>query len=907
MEELFGRVLSHVPTPQLHESYNAVVHEDFASVSQTLDDVVAAFAKLQEVRDAVSKLQQSHEPSTDRRSDSVRTLADNSMIFQQQLQCQVEKLAAGMKVAHVERKSVGTDPPVRNSGGDVNEKEERGVASSVKGASGSESSSSSESESDGDEDGSDENSDEAEVASKVSAAGELSTSFEAKSEATPANDAGRLEADTHIATISLKKSATHMKVIIEMVNTFSTLNRSFIIPEVLAALKRSVEEDVGGMQQSEVTASLKVVLSWGDRRKGYQVQHVESYRQYAAVVESYAKRLPSSARSSELERLKDALCCMIKILEGCLTSGSEKADILAAVQDARKKYLFSQRMAVADTMPSEKRIETLLRMLIAFKKETTANVSCAFGGRMIKVIIKASRWLSEDVHDPVQSLVHRIIVDAFREFSSHIPTVLTRDRVVRLLDNMSEGISDPSNPRTRAQLTGLRNRATQAFKELKQYQRKPMSPREAHELTEAVRNLVEDVTVGWAPHRDVLVRKCVQELKNVLVQAQTSVDIKKSRSSFQVCLSKIVKWKVENPSVALEEERKRKRVDEEASMVPIVVTPARSKDGAEVMNDGAAKKAKRLEDGIGPDSDSSERDMKTASVVTQEVAAASSSDSSSSSETESDDSEDESDENGEEGSEAAWKALTTTGAGNSVKQSTGKLETQGEAEGTMTPDIVVDNSVIYMKTIVEDVNSMSPTERSFIIPDVLAALKKSVEEDINGMHPNEVASSLNILMYVVRLPMSTQKSGLNRLLDCLNSAIKNLRAIPERDTKRTTIRSDKKWGLFSDMVGMRNAQRHFRGKHRLHVLVALRQETAAGINDAFGECMLEPIGKISGWLRADSHQPLQLLLNALWQLSRQISEVSTRARVVRIFGTMPRVLADPSNPKKPIFVHRRFS
>ncbi|KAE9044525.1 hypothetical protein PR003_g5597 [Phytophthora rubi] len=866
MEELFGRVLSHVPTPQLHESYNAVVHEDFASVSQTLDDVVAAFAKLQEVRDAVSKLQQSHESSTDRRTDSVRTLADNSMVLQQQLQCQVKKLAAGMEVAQVERNPVGTDPPVRSSGGDVNENEERGVASSVKGASGSEASSSSESESD-DDDGSDENSDEAEVASKVSAAEELSTSSEAKSEPSPANDAKRLETDTQSTAKSFKKSATHMKVIIEMVNTFSPLNRSFIIPEVLAALKRSVEEDVGGMQQSEATASLKVVLSWGDRRKGYQVQHVKSYREYAAVVESYAKRLPSSARSSELERLKDALCCMIKILEGCLTSGSEKADILTAVQDARKKYLFSQRMAVADTMPSEKRIETLLRMLIAFKKETTANVSCAFGGRMIKVIIKASRWLSEDVHDPVQSLVHRIIVDAFREFSSHIPTVLTRDRVVRLLDNMSEGISDPSNPRTRAQLTGLRNRATQAFKELKQYQRKPMSPREAHELTEAVRNLVEDVTVGWAPHRDVLVRKCVQELKNVLVQAQTSVDIKKSRSSFQVCLSKIVKWKVENPSVALEEERKRKRVDEEASMVPIVVTPARSKDGAEVMNNGAAKKAKRLEDGIGPDSDSSGRDMKTASVVTQEVAAASSSDSSSSSETESDDSEDESDENGEEGSEAAWKALTTTGAGNSVKQSTGKLETQGEAEGTMTPDIVVDNSVIYMKTIVEDVNSMSPTERSFIIPDVLAALKKSVEEDIDGMHPNEVASSLNILvgwwagqcedqikhvklyrelaavvkMYVVRLPMSTQKSGLNRLLDCLNSAIKNLRAIPERDTKRTTIRSDKKWGLFSDMVGMRNAQRHFRGKHRLHVLVALRQETAAGINDAFGECMLEPI------------------------------------------------------------------
>ncbi|POM66995.1 Hypothetical protein PHPALM_17070 [Phytophthora palmivora] len=48
-EELYKRVLAHVPTLQLHLSYNAVVQQEFSSVNVAMDDVVATVGKLEEV------------------------------------------------------------------------------------------------------------------------------------------------------------------------------------------------------------------------------------------------------------------------------------------------------------------------------------------------------------------------------------------------------------------------------------------------------------------------------------------------------------------------------------------------------------------------------------------------------------------------------------------------------------------------------------------------------------------------------------------------------------------------------------------------------------------------------------------------------------------------------------------
>ncbi|KAL3672559.1 hypothetical protein V7S43_001855 [Phytophthora oleae] len=49
MEELYERVLTHVPAQQLHQGYNGVLEEEFISAVTAVDGVVAAFVKLEEV------------------------------------------------------------------------------------------------------------------------------------------------------------------------------------------------------------------------------------------------------------------------------------------------------------------------------------------------------------------------------------------------------------------------------------------------------------------------------------------------------------------------------------------------------------------------------------------------------------------------------------------------------------------------------------------------------------------------------------------------------------------------------------------------------------------------------------------------------------------------------------------
>lgn len=85
MEALYERVLAHVRTEQRHECYNAVLQEEFSSVNNAVDDVVASFAKLEEVRNAVAQLEQSHE-STGRRSVSLMAATANTVLLQRELQ-----------------------------------------------------------------------------------------------------------------------------------------------------------------------------------------------------------------------------------------------------------------------------------------------------------------------------------------------------------------------------------------------------------------------------------------------------------------------------------------------------------------------------------------------------------------------------------------------------------------------------------------------------------------------------------------------------------------------------------------------------------------------------------------------------------------------------------------------------
>ncbi|EGZ09441.1 hypothetical protein PHYSODRAFT_522988 [Phytophthora sojae] len=435
MEELYERVLAHVSTPQLHKSYNDILYEEFASVAQTLSDVLAAFAKLEEVHGAVSKLQQSHDSSTGDRSDSLIASADNTMKLQQHLQHEVEKLAAGMEVSRQERKrkrTVGTNVDSDSASESSEEEEETKI--SAQGPSsklGGDSlgimkrkvavSSGFESESDNNgEDNSDDDADDVE-GSEAAWRALMTKSDDPSSEVEPELSPAKKQADTDtkVAVKRLSRTVWYVKVIVDEVKKLSRVDRSFIMPDLLAALKESVEEDVNGLYSSGVTSSMKVLVGWWTHGSEYEAQHAELYHEYVAVVQSYYNQFRCSRRKRGQKRL---------------------------------------------------------------------------------------------------------------------------------LENMSEAILDPSNSKNHKKLIKLGKDATQVLGELKKWRGRSITPREAFKLKEAVEALVEDMTIGWNPCQDITMRKCVKELKSILVQAQAQASgDAKSKRGFEVCLSVVLRWKVEDP------------------------------------------------------------------------------------------------------------------------------------------------------------------------------------------------------------------------------------------------------------------------------------------------------------------------------------------------------------------------
>ncbi|POM66020.1 hypothetical protein PHPALM_18183, partial [Phytophthora palmivora] len=94
-------MLETVMGPQeLHRSANSVLHEEFSALDQSITDVVAAFAKVEEVRDAVNQLEQG-KPSSGR-SMSLMEAMDSTMGLQKEVQHKLKKVAAEMKVTDVE-------------------------------------------------------------------------------------------------------------------------------------------------------------------------------------------------------------------------------------------------------------------------------------------------------------------------------------------------------------------------------------------------------------------------------------------------------------------------------------------------------------------------------------------------------------------------------------------------------------------------------------------------------------------------------------------------------------------------------------------------------------------------------------------------------------------------------------
>ncbi|KUF92532.1 hypothetical protein AM588_10003726 [Phytophthora nicotianae] len=313
MERLYERVLTHVPAQQLHQSYNAVLQEELASANAAVGDVVTAFTKLEEVRGVIAKFEEGHD-STGGRSATLIAAIANTLMVQRDLQQRIDKLVSSVPINVLERKRKRDedDEQGRQMTGHAHDRElikerarsinivqptvlKRVATTEIKPVMDStvETSSTSEWESDSDNDDDVEGSEAAwkalienAVEDKVPSPGKRSAVVDKKKQANQPKTT----------------SSNAANLIMEDVDKLSAEDRAFAIPDVLIALKRSVEEDSTGSCRSEVANSLSILVGWWASESEEQFEHLKLYRDYKAAVESYVNRLSRSKEQQELQR-----------------------------------------------------------------------------------------------------------------------------------------------------------------------------------------------------------------------------------------------------------------------------------------------------------------------------------------------------------------------------------------------------------------------------------------------------------------------------------------------------------------------------------------------------------------------------------------------------------------------------
>lgn len=93
---LYERILGLVKPAELHRSCNGVLKDEYSALQCAVGEILAAFAKVEEVRDAVNQLEQGKPPTG--RTASLMEAMDAAMQLRKDLKEKLEEVAAGMQV-----------------------------------------------------------------------------------------------------------------------------------------------------------------------------------------------------------------------------------------------------------------------------------------------------------------------------------------------------------------------------------------------------------------------------------------------------------------------------------------------------------------------------------------------------------------------------------------------------------------------------------------------------------------------------------------------------------------------------------------------------------------------------------------------------------------------------------------
>ncbi|KAF4038391.1 hypothetical protein GN244_ATG09463 [Phytophthora infestans] len=276
MEALYERVLVLVPPKELQATSNLILQEEFLALDDALNNVLAAFLKLEEVRSAVSKLEQ----SSTVRSSSLLKAIERTIAVQQQLEKRLQKIVASSSVSATldkHKDPITTIDPVTEA----------------------------------------QNHEESDSESKSEECSHRLLLLESKDHTSRTltsrvNDAKRsvhtpneVDATTRKRKIKVKPPRYYMDRVKE-VDALPPKERLLSIPHLLRELTVFLEEDTSYGQRFRFTSFLQDILRWISQMAGER-QHLEMFLDFTDRVKHFVSKLPHTAQTLGLQRLTDTL------------------------------------------------------------------------------------------------------------------------------------------------------------------------------------------------------------------------------------------------------------------------------------------------------------------------------------------------------------------------------------------------------------------------------------------------------------------------------------------------------------------------------------------------------------------------------------------------------------------------
>ncbi|KAG7386368.1 hypothetical protein PHYBOEH_008702 [Phytophthora boehmeriae] len=533
---LFERMLTLVPRRNLQSSYNKILREGVVSVRGSLNDLLAAFAKLEDVRDAVTKL----EESAGGRNPSLLATMDGTLELQTELGRSMEKWLAAITGTAV--------PPRANDASRKRQREERYLVlnrpekqARLSGTHSSQAPSAPEATvdiSDSEASVADDMTRKQQITFDTGTGGdgtvELDSSdspdSDVESEAAlqesrkPVTGQNKTEcpSKTSEKVTNVKKSEAFWKLVKD-VDDLPQAARSGHIPDVIAMLK---EWMVGPGHQSSgalVFEILKCLFAWFDALEE-QRPLLDLYRDCTKRVQLFIQHLPPSTHKFVLEsQLVKLVTLMNNVTESSSVVNAQSLDgavpkpvALDASVAVRAKPpvndTFTKLVWELSTLLFDERKKRVSEVLVAFRTVTAADTSNALANRMVNDLRVVVRWINKDPREPDLDRLYGELVQAMRSFAQLIPSVKVKKAVMKRADVLSEILADKLSPKAQQTLESTQQSAAKLLAELRT-QKKDNAVTRLKLIMGEMRPIVRNVKAGWIPSKDPSICQCIEIMK----------------------------------------------------------------------------------------------------------------------------------------------------------------------------------------------------------------------------------------------------------------------------------------------------------------------------------------------------------------------------------------------------------